>query len=129
MVEQVEELKPELQLGLLTQLGQAPVFVKGKVHISGVRAMALSRIAKRPLAEDISVHSEGLRVDVLQVVSGEAGLTSHQWTNAEIRQGAITHSSPRVPGDGYAAVWTGRSARQTDAGDAVWRASQSTRNS
>ena len=73
MIEQVEELKPELQLGLLAQLlRQAPVLVEGKVHITRVRGVALSSLARRCLAKNVTVHSEGVRVEVLQIVSAEA---------------------------------------------------------
>src|SRR5579864_8402425 len=102
MIEQVKELKPELQPALLTQHRQAPVFVEGKVHIAGVRGKALSRIASRPLAEDISVHGEGVRANVLQVVSAVAGLARyHQWTNAEICETAVANRTPRIAWDGY----------------------------
>src|SRR6266478_5730086 len=97
MIEQVEELQPELQLGALPQFRYGPVFVQCEVHIPDGRAVALACIAEWPLPKDIAVHGEGILVDVPQVVSAEAGLPRHhQRTNAEVREGAVTHSTPRI---------------------------------
>src|SRR6267378_966588 len=60
MIEQVEELKPELQFDPLPHLREAPVLVKREVHISDVRAMALSSLGLWRFAENITVHGEGI---------------------------------------------------------------------
>src|SRR5579864_3695694 len=113
MVEQVKELKPELQLALLTQHRQAPVFVEGKVHIAGVRSKALSRIAGRPLAEDITVHSERIGVEKLQLVSRVGAGTSLYRANAKVGKRAVPDCTPRIRRDASAA---GHSASERGTG-------------
>src|SRR5882762_1504488 len=101
MVEEVEELQPELQLGALPQFRYRPVLVQSEVHIPDVRAVALAGIAEWPLAKDIAVHGEGVLVDIPQIVTAEAGLSRHhQRTNAEVGEGAVTYSTPRIPANG-----------------------------
>src|ERR1700686_4368587 len=111
MVEQVEELQAELQFRTLAQdFRHAPVLVERKVHIPEGRAMALSSLGLRRLAENITVHGEGCGVDPLQLVSAEAGRTSVQWTNAKIREGAVAEHPPRIranAGPGGAGYSTG----------------------
>ena len=97
MIEQVEELKPELQFGPLSQARYAPVLVKREVHIPDVRAEALSSTAGWSLAEHIAVHGKGLGVDILQIVSAKAGLSRHpQRPNAVVILGGVAIHSPRI---------------------------------
>src|SRR4029077_13021859 len=99
MVEEVEELQAELQFGTLAQdLRQAPVLVKREVHIPDVRAMALSSLGLWRLAENITVHGEGIGVDILQIVSAKAGLSRHQQRpNAVMILAGVAIHPPRIP--------------------------------
>src|SRR4029077_20176885 len=108
MVEEVEELQAELQFGTLAQdLRQAPVLVKREVHIPDVRAMALSSLGLWRLAENITVHGEGIGVDIPQIVSAKAGLPRHhRRTNAKIREGAVADHPPRICAKGRAAGYS-----------------------
>src|ERR1700687_460889 len=97
MIEQVEELKPELQFDPLPRSRDAPVLVKCEVHISDVRAMALSSLGLWRLAENITVHGEGIGVDIPQIVSAKAGLSRHhQRANAEMILGGVAIHPPRI---------------------------------
>src|SRR6266853_1267048 len=116
MVEQVEELQAELQFGTLAQdLRQAPVLVEREVHIPDGWAMALSSLGRWRLAENITVHGEGIFVDPPQLVSAEAGLPRHhRRTNAKIREGAVAEHPPRIRSNGPAGA--GCSTGERDAG-------------
>src|SRR4029077_3612855 len=120
MVEQVEELQAELQFGTLAQdLRQPPVLVERKVHIADARAMALSSLRLWRLADNITVHGEGVGVDPPQLVSAEAGLPRHhRRTNAKIREGAVAHHPPRIRAKGRGPVRAGYSTGERDAGGA-----------